>query len=712
MVVRFEFDSDSLTHCYLFLIILILQYSFLLFAGDLGVVREFHGGVGAAGGDGAEGGDVAEHLLEGHFGVDGLDADLGGDVLQHAAAAVEVAGDIADVGVGGQHFEFHDGLEEDGIGLAAGGLEADFGAELEAELVGVDRVEGAVDDAHLHAVDGVSGEDAVLHGFLESFLEGRHVFLGDVAALDLVDELETHESFVGGADFEEDIGELTLAAGLLLVDFVVLHRGGDGFLVGHLGTTLVDVDAEFAAQAVHDDVEVEFAHAADDCLSADLVGFDAEGGVFLDEFHEGVGHFVHVGLGVGLDGDGDDGLGELHRFEDDGVLFIAEGVAGLDFLESDGSADVASLDAVEGVLLVGVHLHDAGDAFFLAGVGVVDVGAALEGAAVHAEEAEASDVGVGGDFEGECGEGGFDVDLAGLFLVVLGVDTHDLGFVEGAGEEGRDSVKQRLDAFVLEGGAAHDRYNFLGQGGLADFGNHFLFGDGVGIVEEFHHKLLVFLGDAFDKFLAVFRGDFLEVVGHGHFVELGAVRAFVPDEGFVGDEVDDAFEEVFLSDGDFQRDGVGSEAFLDLADHREEVGACAVHLVDEGDAGHAVLVGLTPDGLTLGFDTADGAEDGDGAVEDAERALHFDGEVHVARGVDDVVLVAVGMPFPVHGGGGGGDGDASFLFLHHPVHSGAALVGFTELVVFAGVEEDALCRRRFAGVDVGHDTDVARVLEV
>ena len=30
--------------------------------------------------------------------------------------------------------------------------------------------------------------------------------------------------------------------------------------------------------------------------------------------------------------------------------------------------------------------------------------------------------------------------------------------------------------------------------------------------------------------------------------------------------------------------------------------------------------------------------------------------------------------------GGGSDRDAAFLFLHHPVHGGAALVGFAELV--------------------------------
>ena len=67
-----------------------------------------------------------------------------------------------------------------------------------------------------------------------------------------------------------------------------------------------------------------------------------------------------------------------------------------------------------------------------------------------------------------------------------------------------------------------------------------------------------------------------------------------------------------------------------------EVGAHAVELVDEAHARHAVLVGLAPDRLGLGLDAGDAVEHGDGAVEDAQRALDLDREVDVAGGVDDV----------------------------------------------------------------------------
>ena len=145
----------------------------------------------------------------------------------------------------------------------------------------------------------------------------------------------------------------------------------------------------------------------------------------------------------------------------------------------------------------------------------------------------------------------------------------------------------------------------------------------------------------------------------------------------------------------------------DLVHNGFEVRADAVHLVDEGDAGDAVLVGLAPHGLRLRLDAADGAENADRAVENAQRALHFDREVDVARGIDDVDADIA----PDGGGGSRGDGDAALLLLDHPVHRRSAIVHFADLVGAAGVIEDALRRRGFTRVDVSHDPDVSRFFE-
>ncbi len=103
------------------------------------------------------------------------------------------------------------------------------------------------------------------------------------------------------------------------------------------------------------------------------------------------------------------------------------------------------------------------------------------------------------------------------------------------------------------------------------------------------------------------------------------------------------------ADGDLHRDRVAFEPVLDLVEDAVELGADAVHLVDEAEPRDLVLRGLPPDGLALGLDPLDGREDDDGAVEHAERAFDLGGEVDVAGCVDDVDRdrLAVGRPSSV-----------------------------------------------------------------
>ena len=156
------------------------------------------------------------------------------------------------------------------------------------------------------------------------------------------------------------------------------------------------------------------------------------------------------------------------------------------------------------------------------------------------------------------------------------------------------------------------------------------------------------------------------------------------------------------ADRELHHQGVGPESVGDRVDVGVEVGSGAVELVDEADAGDVVAVGLAPHRLRLGLDTGDAVEDRDRAVENPKRALDLDREVDMPGSVDDVDQVLV----PDAGGGGGGDGDATLLLLLHPVHGGGALMDLTDLVVAAGVVEDALGERRLARVDVSHDPDV------
>ena len=187
---------------------------------------------------------------------------------------------------------------------------------------------------------------------------------------------------------------------------------------------------------------------------------------------------------------------------------------------------------------------------------------------------------------------------------------------------------------------------------------------------------------------------------------LGAHGLIFPNDGLHGDEIDHALEFVFLSDGDLNSDRLGVQPFADGIDGVLEIGAHLVDLVDETNARHGVFIGLAPNFFRLRLHTMDGIEQGDGAIEHAQRALHFGGEIHVAGRINDVDADVA----PHAGGGGAGDGDAALLFLLHPIHGGGAFMHLTQTVQPAGIKQDALRGGGLAGVNMGHDADIAAAL--
>ena len=173
------------------------------------------------------------------------------------------------------------------------------------------------------------------------------------------------------------------------------------------------------------------------------------------------------------------------------------------------------------------------------------------------------------------------------------------------------------------------------------------------------------------------------------------------------DQVDDAREFARLPGGNGAHGRNDVELFLHLLDAIEEVGPHAVELVDEGDARHAMPVGLVPDGFALHLDAADGAEDAHRPVEDAQRTFHLRGEVDVAGRVDQ----GDARVAPLDGDGCAVDRDALGLFERIEVRGGVAVIDVAGLVLGTAKVEDPLCGGGLAGVHVGDDADIAKFFE-
>ncbi len=403
-----------------------------------------------------------------------------------------------------------------------------------------------------------------------------------------------------------------------------------------------------------------------------------------------------------LDGGLDDRLGELDCVEQDGVALVAEGVAGGHVLQADGGGDVAGMDGLDLFALVGVHHQQLGHAQLLAVAAVQHGGADLDQPRVDPEIDQLPHVRVAHDLEDQGRHGLAVRKLAGQRPAAPGVRAFHVPLVRGGRQVVDHGVQQVLHGLVLEGGTEQHRDRLQAQGGGAHRLLHEAFGNVLLFQEQFH-DLVVQLGQVLDQLLAVQQGLLAQVGGDFLGLDAGAGELAVVAVGLHGDEVDHPGEIFLAAQGQLQRQRQHVEFVLDLADHVEKVGADAVHLVDVSDPGDVVLGRLAPDLLGLGLDAADAAQDDDGPVEHAQRALDLGGEVDVAGGINDVDAVVV----PEAGGGGGGDGDAALLLLLHPVHDGGAVVDLAHLVGHAGIVQDPFGGGGLAGVDMRHDADIA-----
>ncbi len=332
------------------------------------------------------------------------------------------------------------------------------------------------------------------------------------------------------------------------------------------------------------------------------------------------------------------------------------------------------------------------------------VAALVEDAGIDAEIRQVT-VGIGRDLEGQRAErfgvGGLAGDLVARFRIA----SDDLLGFQRRGHVFDHRIEQRLNALVLEGRTAEHRQHRAFDRRPAQRRLHAIDRQLLAVEEDLE-QLVVLFGDRLNEVLAPLQRELAQLAldlffGHRRAEVVGV------DDLLHREQIDDALKLIFGADRHLNRYGAGAEALANLFDHVEEVGADAVHLVDEDDARNFIFVRLTPDGLRLGLHRGHRVEERDQAVEHAQRALDLDGEIDVPRRVDDV---DARIP-PGRGGRGRGDRNAAFLFLNHPVHRRRAVVHFTHLVHASGKEEDTFGTGRLAGINVRGNADIPRAFE-
>ncbi len=215
------------------------------------------------------------------------------------------------------------------------------------------------------------------------------------------------------------------------------------------------------------------------------------------------------------------------------------------------------------------------------------------------------------------------------------------------------------------------------------------------------------LGDFFHRLGAHGFGQLAVALRNGVTLFGLAQLAGIRDQLHV-DEVNDSGEVRALAIRHLNEHGVAVEPFDDHIHAALEIRAGAIHLVDEADARHVVAVGLPPHRLRLRLDAGHAVKYDNAAVQHAQAALHFGGEIHVAGRVNDVDLVIA----PACRDRRRGDGDTALALLFHVVRRRRAFVHLADPMNHAGVVQHALGGRRLAGVNMRDDADVAHLRQV
>ena len=237
-----------------------------------------------------------------------------------------------------------------------------------------------------------------------------------------------------------------------------------------------------------------------------------------------------------------------------------------------------------------------------------------------------------------------------------------------------------------------------------DAGDDVLLGDGSG-VEELAHQLVIAFGDEFDE--GFVRG--FGLLGHvgGDLFDAGAsVAADLIVVGLHLDEIDDALEVLFGSDGELDGDDVAAEGGGERLHDALEVGALAVHAGADDDAGQVEFFGKVPDLLGDDLDAGDRIDDDERGIDGGQGQLGFMDEHVEAGSIDEVDLGFA----PLDGGERGGDGHLPGDFFLVVVGDGGAVIDPAEPGRAAGGEEQGRDKRGFAGVGVADDSHVADIL--
>mmetsp|Transcript_15354 Transcript_15354/g.20245 ORF Transcript_15354/g.20245 Transcript_15354/m.20245 type:complete len:294 (-) Transcript_15354:21-902(-) len=262
-----------------------------------------------------------------------------------------------------------------------------------------------VSKSGLQSKNRVSSNNTGSQNGFDTLLNTRNIFLRNVTSLNIRSEFEIHGTLFFG-EFLRLEGKLNTSilsrtTRLLLVGVVNLSNSCDGLTVRHLGCTNIGLNVELTLHAVNNNFQVKLSHTFNDGLTSFFVTTETEGWILGSKTDKGLRHFLLIGLGLGFDGNLNDGFREFHLLKDDSIVLATESFSGGSILKTNQSNDISSDSRLNFGTVVGMHLKHTSNTFILFLDRVVDSGSGFHNSGVNTGESKSSDERIVGNLEGQ-----------------------------------------------------------------------------------------------------------------------------------------------------------------------------------------------------------------------------------------------------------------------------------------------------------------------
>ena len=555
----------------------------------------------------------------------------------------------------------------------------------------------AVQQGGFQAHYGVACQHALFGGKAHALFNSREEVLGHAAAEHLL--LKHDLLAVAGLEVDDNITELAVTAGLLLMTALLLAGLADGLAVGDAGCFQPDLHAELVLELGLHHVQMLLAQTADHLLMGLGIVLVAQGGVFFHQAGQRAADLALVALLGHSDGHEQAGLGEHGGGQFDHALSVAQGVAGLGAHQLCHCADVTGNDAVGVHLLFANDGEGLGDLLHIAGAGVGEGFACSHLAADHAQVAQLAHERVGHGLE-HVGGGRLVHGAVQFHRLAGGILGQRAGFVLRAGQELVHVEQQHIQCLLVHGAAAEHGGDQAVLDALAH-ALHDLFGGEGFAAEELFHQLIVGLGNGFAHGL----DQALKTVADVRQIHLDLLAALVL-EGLLAEQVDVHEGAVVQLGGHHAGADGGAELDLHILKDLEVVGILQIALGDEHHGSLAILAGQLERLLGTHSHAAAAGHHHQHALGCADALVLTGLEVEQARCIDQVVLDALVL----HGDDRCRQAGLALCFLRVKVRNSSAVLDPAHTLGSARKIDQRLGERGLAAAGMTGNQDIADVV--